>query len=49
VRIALLLELGGDQAELLGLDRCERILDEEGDVRGVCCRTPDLPVRGAAP
>jgi release factor glutamine methyltransferase len=44
VRVALLLELGGDQADLLGLDRCERILDEEGDVRGVCCRTPDLPV-----
>jgi release factor glutamine methyltransferase len=45
VRVALLLELGGDQIEPLGLGRCETIVDEEGDVRGVCCRTPDLPVR----
>jgi release factor glutamine methyltransferase len=45
VRVALLLELGGNQVQTLGLDRCELILDEEGDLRGVCCRTPDLPVR----
>lgn len=45
VRVALLLELGGNQVQALGLDRCEPILDEEGDLRGVCCRTPDLPVR----
>jgi release factor glutamine methyltransferase len=37
-RVALLLELGGNQAEALGLDRCEAILDEEGDIRGVCCQ-----------
>ncbi len=45
---ALLLELGGDQANALDLDDyvdVETILDEEGDVRGVCCRTPDLAVR----
>ena len=44
-RVALLLELGAEQIETLGLENCELILDEEGDVRGVCCRTPDLPVR----
>jgi release factor glutamine methyltransferase len=48
VRVALLLELGGNQAETLGLDRCETIFDEEGDPRGVCCRTPDLEVRNDA-
>src|SRR5690242_14899067 len=42
--VALLLELGAEQIEPLGLAHCERILDEEGDVRGVCCRTPGLPV-----
>jgi release factor glutamine methyltransferase len=45
LRGTLLLELGGNQAETLGLDRCETIVDEEGDVRGVCCRTPDLADR----
>jgi release factor glutamine methyltransferase len=44
-RVALLLELGADQIQTLGLEQCETIVDEEGDVRGVCCRTPDLPVR----
>jgi len=44
-RVALLLELGADQIQTLGLEQCETIADEEGDVRGVCCRTPDLPVR----
>jgi release factor glutamine methyltransferase len=42
---ALLLELGGDQAEALDLDDyvgVETILDEEGDVRGVCCQAPRL-------
>lgn len=48
VRVALLLELGGSQIETLGLAGCEVIRDEEGDVRGVCCRTPDLPVRNDA-
>jgi release factor glutamine methyltransferase len=47
-RVALLLELGAEQIETLGLGGCEPILDEEGDVRGVCCRTPDLPVRNDA-
>jgi release factor glutamine methyltransferase len=45
---ALLLELGGDQAEALDLGHyvdAETIVDEEGDVRGVCCRTPDLADR----
>jgi release factor glutamine methyltransferase len=38
---ALLVELGGDQAQALDLTRyadIETIRDEEGDVRGICCR-----------
>jgi release factor glutamine methyltransferase len=38
---ALLFELGGDQAEALDLTHytdVETIRDEEGDVRGICCR-----------
>ncbi len=48
---ALLLELGGNQAQALDLGQyvdVETIFDEEGDPRGVCCRTPDLEVRNDA-
>jgi release factor glutamine methyltransferase len=48
---ALLLELGGEQAKQLRFEHyvdVETILDEEGDVRGVCARTPGLEVSNDA-